>query len=149
MLTSSDRRSLNKYFVLLQCICYICGYTGTQGSQRQYFLENKYKLTEEEIGTYLFNYRIACWLGLWLVVPFLTNVFKLSDSIIAVIAVVTASTGINYLFLLNDFSSSSGYFLPVFTDTQEWARSGSFVLNWFSFGGFLGLLNPVYMVVNR
>ena len=78
----------------MQYICYICGYTGTEGSQRQYFLENKYKWTEEEIGTYLFNFRIACFLGLWLVVPFLTNVVKLSDSIIAVIAVVTASTGI-------------------------------------------------------
>ena len=37
----------------------------------------------------------------------------------------------------------------MFTDTQEWVRFGNFVLNWFSFGGFLGLLNPVYMVVNR
>ena len=37
----------------------------------------------------------------------------------------------------------------MFTDTQEWVRSGSFVLNWFSFCGFLTLLNPVYMVVNR
>ena len=85
----------------MQYICYICGYTGTEGSQRQYFLENKYKWTEEEIGTYLFNFRIACFLGLWLVVPFLTNVVKLSDSIIAVIAVVTASTGITRQSILD------------------------------------------------
>lgn len=92
----TPREGWRRALVLLgvfQYICYICGYTGTEGSQRQYFLENKYKWTEEEISTYLFNFRIASWLGLWLVVPFLTNVVKLSDSIIAVIAVVTASTG--------------------------------------------------------
>ena len=92
----TPREGWRRALVLLgvfQYICYICGYTGTEGSQRQYFLENKYKWTEEEISTYLFNFRIASWLGLWLVVPFLTNVVNLSDSIIAVIAVVTASTG--------------------------------------------------------
>ena len=92
----TPREGWRRALVLLgvfQYICYICGYTGTEGSQRQYFLKNKYKWTEEEIGTYLFNFRIACWLGLWLVVPFLTNIVKLSDSIIAVIAVFTASTG--------------------------------------------------------
>ena len=111
------REGWRRALVLLgvfQYICYICGYTGTEGSQRQYFLENKYKWTEEEIGTYLFNYRIACWLGLWLVVPFLTNVFKLTDSIIAVIAVVTASTGITDKLSLssNDFSPSLFRLLP-------------------------------------
>ena len=43
----------------------------------------------------------------------------------------------------------SGYLLPVFTPPTEWLRLGSLVLDWFSVGGALCLLNPVYMVVNR
>ena len=69
----------------------------------------------------------------------------------AVIAVVTAASGEEKIpnpGTLEKFSYL-GYILPVFTDTDEWARAGSFILNWFSFGGFIGLLSPVYMVVNR
>ena len=47
---------------------------------------------------------VVVLLGLWLVVPFLTNVVKLSDSIIAVIAVVTASTGITRQSILGSVS---------------------------------------------
>ena len=92
----TPREGWRRALVLLgvfQYICYTCGYTGTEGSHRLYFVENKYKWSEEELSTYLFNLRIACWLGLWLLVPFLTNVVKISDSIIAVIAVATASAG--------------------------------------------------------
>ena len=37
----------------------------------------------------------------------------------------------------------------MFTPPTEWLRLGSLVLDWFSVGGALCLLNPVYMVVNR
>ena len=133
----TPREGWRRALVLLgvfQYICYICVYNGTEGSHRLYFVENKYKWTEEELTTFLFIFNSANWFGLWLIVPLLTNIAKISESSVAIIAVLTSATG---------------YILPVFTDTEELVRSGSFILNWFSFGGFIALLSPVCLMVNR
>ena len=92
----TPREGWRRALVLLgvfQYICYICVYNGTEGSHRFYFLENKYKWTEKEINTILFILRITSWLGLWLVVPYLTNIVKISESGVAIIAVLTSASG--------------------------------------------------------
>ena len=43
----------------------------------------------------------------------------------------------------------SGFLLPVFTDTAEWARLGSFVLNWFTVSSLLGILSPILIIATR
>lgn len=45
------------------------------------------------MSSYLFNYRLAYLASLWLLTPLLTNVVKLSDNIIGIIACVTTATG--------------------------------------------------------
>ena len=92
----APREGWRRALVLLgvfQYICYICVYNGTEGSHRLYFVENKYKWTEEELSTFLFIFRIASWLGLWLIVPLLTNIAKISESSVAIIAVLTSASG--------------------------------------------------------
>ena len=92
----TPREGWRRALVLLgvfQYICYICVYNGTEGSHRLYFVENKYKWTEEELSTFLFIFRIASWLGLWLIVPLLTNIAKISESSVAIIAVLTSASG--------------------------------------------------------
>ena len=92
----TPREGWRRALVLLgvfQYICYICVYNGTEGSHRFYFVENKYKWTEEELSTFLFIFRITSWLGLWLIVPLLTNIVKISESGVAIIAVLTSASG--------------------------------------------------------
>ena len=92
----TPREGWRRALVLLgvfQYICYICVYNGTEGSHRLYFVENKYKWTEEELSSFLFIFRIASWLGLWLLVPLLTNIARISDSSLAIIAVLTSASG--------------------------------------------------------
>ena len=58
----TPREGWRRALVLLgvfQYICYISVYLGTEGSHRLYFVENKYKWSEEELSTYLFDIRIA------------------------------------------------------------------------------------------
>ena len=92
----TPREGWRRALVLLgvfQYICYICVYNGTEGSHRFYFLENKYKWSEKEINTILFILRTTSWLGLWLVVPLLTKIVKISESSVAIIAVLTSALG--------------------------------------------------------
>ena len=95
----TPREGWRRALVLLgvfQYICYICVYNGTEGSHRLYFVENKYKWTEEELTTFLFIFNSANWFGLWLIVPLLTNIAKISESSVAIIAVLTSASGSPY-----------------------------------------------------
>ena len=105
-------------------MCYIFTYNGTEGTHRYYFAQNKYKWNEQDMTSYLFNYRLAYLASLWLIVPLLTNVFKLSDNIIGVIA---------------SSISAAGFMLPVFTRNQVWFIVSSFVC----------MLSPVTTIITR
>ena len=45
------------------------------------------------MSAYLFNYRLAYLASLWLLVPLLTNVAKLSDNTIGIIACTASAAG--------------------------------------------------------
>ena len=45
------------------------------------------------MSAYLFNYRLAYLASLWLLVPLLTNVAKLSDNVIGIIACTASAAG--------------------------------------------------------
>ena len=45
------------------------------------------------MSSYLFNYRLAYLASLWLVIPLLSNVAKLSDNTIGIIACLTTAAG--------------------------------------------------------
>ena len=45
------------------------------------------------MSSYLFNYRLAYLASLWVVIPLLSNVAKVSDNIIGIIACLTTATG--------------------------------------------------------
>ena len=53
----------------------------------------KYGWTEQEMSTYLFDYRLGYMLSLWILVPIMTNWLSLSDNTIAIIACVLSATG--------------------------------------------------------
>ena len=131
--------------IVLLCIfnfaCYIFTYNGTEGTHRYYFAQRKYGWSEQEMSTYLFDYRIGYMVSLWILIPILTRVLGLADTTIAIMACIT---------------SSVGFILPAVTDLSvtspadsEWYRDGSFVLNWFSLGSFLCLLSPVTTITTR
>ena len=42
-----------------------------------------------------------------------------------------------------------GFLLPVFTDTTEWLRINSFVLNWLTLSSLLCILQPVLIIATR
>ena len=80
---------------VLNFMCYIFTYNGTEGTHRYTFAKAKYKeWSEQEMSSYLFNYRIAYLVSLWFVIPIFTKIFKLSDNIIGVIACLTSATGL-------------------------------------------------------
>ena len=45
------------------------------------------------MSAYLFNYRMAYLASLWLLVPLLTNLAKLSDNVIGIIACTASAAG--------------------------------------------------------
>merc|ERR1719369_2735228 len=96
--------------------CYIFTYNGTEGTHRYYFAQRKYGWSEQEMSTYLFDYRIGYMISLWLIIPILTKVLALADTTIAIIACITSSIG----FLLPAFTDMS---LPSPEDS-EWYRNG-------------------------
>ena len=50
----------------------------------------------------------------------------------------------------NHFSDTfAGFLLPVFTNTTEWLRIQSFVLNWFTLSSLLAVLQPVLIIATR
>ena len=53
----------------------------------------KYGWTEQEMSTYLFDYRLGYMLSLWILVPIMTNWLSLSDNVIAIIACLLSATG--------------------------------------------------------
>ena len=53
----------------------------------------KYGWTEQEMATYLFDYRLGYMLSLWVLVPIMTNWLSLSDNAIAIIACLLSATG--------------------------------------------------------
>ena len=60
---------------------------------RYYFARQKYGWDEQQMSSYLFNYRLAYLASLWVVIPLLSNVAKISDNIIGIIACLTTATG--------------------------------------------------------
>ena len=92
------RDGYRRHIVLLgvfNFMCYIFTYNGTEGTHRYTFAKAKYKeWSEQEMSSYLFNYRIAYLVSLWFVIPIFTKIFKLSDNIIGVIACLTSATGL-------------------------------------------------------
>ena len=65
----------------------------------------KYGWTEQEMATYLFDYRLGYMISLWIIVPLLTNWLALSDNLIAIIACLLSAAGtvIRGNILLFDF----------------------------------------------
>ena len=126
---------------ILNFACYIFTYNGTEGTHRYAFAQRKYGWTEQEMSTYLFDYRVAYLVATWLVVPLLSRVLKLPDPYLAIISAAV---------------SAVGFCLPAFTDrgvppeeTTVWLRSGTFVFNWFSLASFICMLSPVTTIATR
>ena len=126
---------------ILNFACYIFTYNGTEGTHRYAFAQRKYGWSEQEMSTYLFDYRVAYLVATWFVVPLLSRVMKLPDPYLAIISAAV---------------SAVGFCLPAFTDrgvapeqTTEWLRSGTFVLNWFSLASFVCMLSPVTTIATR
>ena len=90
------REGWRRLFVFLGVFNYfavISSFIGSEGSQRFYFLENKYSWTEENSSTYLFIQKILNWFALWMILPLLKNFLKIQDNIIAVIGLTLATAG--------------------------------------------------------
>ena len=93
------RDGYRRLFVFLGIFIYtmtIFVYSGTEGSTRIYYSQLKYNLSAEEVTSLMFAAKIECWIGLWLIIPFIKKVLKLSDNMIAVVAAVATSTGMWY-----------------------------------------------------
>ena len=107
------RDGLRRPFILLGLLsytCYMCVYGGTQLATRIYFgrsylrtvqclicktrpsVENKYGWDENNVATFLFCYKICCWISLW-TFPLFTRSCRLTDNAIAIIASVTTAAG--------------------------------------------------------
>ena len=90
------REGWRRLFVFLGVFNYfavISSFIGSEGSQRFYFLENKYSWTEENSSTYLFIQKILNWFALWMILPLLKNFLKIQDNMIAVIGLTLATAG--------------------------------------------------------
>ena len=126
-----------RVFIFLGMFIYTCTifvYTGTEGTTRIYYSQNKYKLTANEVTSLMFVAKIGCWISLWVLLPFMKKVLKLSDSTTALVAIISTSTG---------------FILPVITDTSQWFKVGSFVGNWFSLSLIFCSLSPSLMLIVR
>ena len=55
----------------------------------------------------MFAAKIECWIGLWVIIPFIKKVLKLSDNMTAVTAAVATATGLVKVVLV---SSIEKYF---------------------------------------
>ena len=108
-----QRDGLRRPFILLGLLsytCYMCVYGGTQLATRIYFgrsyfmftflstvtfpsVENKYGWDEDNVTTFLFCYKIGCWISLW-TFPLLARSCRLTDNTIAIIASVTTAAGV-------------------------------------------------------
>ena len=67
---------------------------------RYYFARNKYGWDEQQMSSYLFNYRLAYLASLWVVIPLLSNVARVSDNIIGIIACLTTAAGDDYFLVI-------------------------------------------------
>jgi len=131
------REGYRRLFVLLGVFnytCYLSGFVGTEGSQRLLFLKKKYNWSEENMASFLFVNKCEFWFGLWVLLPIIKKVIKLSDIPIAILALA---------------STALGYCLPAFTDSSAWLTVGDFILNWFSFCSFLTVMCQCYQIINR
>ena len=126
---------------ILNFALYIFTYNGTEGTHRYLFAQRKYGWTEQEMSTYLFDYRLAYLLATWLLVPLLSRGLGLFDTSLAILASAISAVG----FLLPALTDSGRR--P--EDTTVWWRKGSFVFNWFSLGSFVCLLSPVTTITTR
>ena len=91
------RDGYRRHIVLLgvfNFMCYIFTYNGTEGTHRYTFAKAKYEgWSEQEMSSYLFNYRIAYLVSLWVVIPILTKGLKIQDNLIGIIACLLSATG--------------------------------------------------------
>ena len=93
---TKPREGYRRLFVFLSVFvysCYLFSILGIEGPHRIYFAENKYKWKEGELAVYHTHYKLAGWLGLWVVVPALKKLFGLSDCIFACLASFTVAIG--------------------------------------------------------
>ena len=126
----------------------------------------KYGWTEQEMSTYLFDYRLGYMLSLWILVPIMTNWLSLSDNMIAIIACLLSAAGRREILQRPPLSLDQilptamslckppGFILPAVTGPEVWLEVrndflGHLVLNWFSVGSFLCLLAPVTTITTR
>ena len=72
---------------------FISSLIGAEGSQRFLFLEKKYQWMEENTSSFLFVSKMTNWFGLWVMLPVMKNVFKISDAFVAIIAVLLCTVG--------------------------------------------------------
>jgi len=136
--TVARRRDGHMRLVLLlgmfNFMCYIFTYNGTEGTHRYYYAQFQYGWSEQEMSSYLFVYRIGYLIALWCAVPALSAGLKLADTTIAILA----ST-----------ASAAGFLMPALGGVQEWARWGSWVINWFSVGSWVCLMSPATTITTR
>ena len=139
-----SRRGPRRAILLLGVLnfaLYIFTYNGTEGTHRYAFAQRKYGWSEQEMSTYLFDYRLAYLIATWFLVPLLSKVLGLADTSLAI---------------LSSTMSAIGFFLPAFTDggvkpenTTVWWRSGTFVFNWFSLSSFVCMMSPITTIATR
>ena len=123
------RDSFRRAIVLLgvsNFMFYIFTYNGTEGTHRYLFAQNKYDWNEQNMASYLFNYRISYLVGLWIILPIITNIFKISDNMIGVIASTI---------------SAVGFIIPAVTPRTKPV--------WFRIGSFICLLSPINTIITR
>ena len=74
------------------------------------------------MSSYLFNYRLAYLASLWVLIPLLSNVAKLSDNIIGIIACLTTATGECVLSLFQQFYDGLMCSRLHLTSSDPWRR---------------------------
>ena len=98
------------------------------------FPQYKYKFTANEVTALMFVAKIGCWISLWLLLPLMKKLLKLSDSTTALVAIISTSTG---------------FILPVCTNTSQWFKIGGFVGNWFTLSLLFCSLSPSLILIIR
>nr|ALS04330.1 proton-coupled folate transporter-like protein [Acartia pacifica] len=96
--------------------CFIFTYNGTEGTHRYMYAQKKYGWNEQNFTQYLFHYRIAYMITLWIISPVLTRLLNVPDPVINIVACAV---------------SSVGYILPAVMANAKWFTIGSFICMFF------------------
>lgn len=112
------------FLAIFNFAAFIFIYNGTEGTHRYLYAQKKYKWNEQDFTRYLFNYRIAYMVALWIVSPILSSVLKVPDPLITILACCASIVG----FVLPAVQSNS---------------------SWFTVGSFICMFSPLTTVTTR